>query len=177
LKKLFEKIMSDNKMSTFPRWLSETLIGDTVNWFALPQIDPLALRQMITLHDSTQVKVLIDSAWDGYVMIAVRWDTYWNKDILEYPGDAVARWPFLIIQIEGVSKIEISDFAPIGGIQRTVSDIEPEKIEEQYRTRLMDVYGGKIDFTHTQGFRLALFSADGERLEIEMPNKSVVDVT
>ena len=154
-------------MSTFPQWLSDTLIADTINWTDIPMIDPSALRQLITLHDSSQVKVLIDSAWDGYVTIAVRWDTYWNKDILVYPGDRVEAWPFLIIQMEGVSKIEISDLSPIVGIQRAISDIDPEKIEGGYRTRLMDVCGGKIDFTHTEGFRLALFSADGNRLVIK----------
>jgi len=144
-------------MKTTHQWLSDTLVNDSIDWQEIAPIDPLTLRSFVTLHDSSQIKVVIDSAWDGNIVIAVRWDTFWNKDILDYPGDNSADWPYLLIRIDGVSEIRISDFMPIGGTQRAVSDSESEKIDEGYRTRLMDVSGGKIDFLHSGPFRAAAF--------------------
>jgi len=156
-----------NLMLSLPTWLSGALFEDAIDWGAVDPVDPLQFRQFVTLHDSGQVAVLIDSAVDGYIQVVVRWDTYWNKDILPYPGDDADDWPFLIVRIDGVSKIEISDFDPVATDSRAISDLEPEKTPEGFRTRLMDVYGGKIDFDHTGQFRLALFSAAGERLTIK----------
>ena len=146
---------------SFPQWLCEKLVNDSVDWTNQEQIRPLDLRQIITLHDSSQIKVMIDSAWDGFVTIAVQWDTFWNKEIFDYPGDSVVDWPILIIRIDGVTKISIADFQPTA-TQRAVSDIETNEEEIGFRTRLMDVCGGKIDFHHTGDFRLALFTSTGE---------------
>lgn len=154
-------------MLSLPSWIQGALFEDGINWEAVDTVDPLQFRQYVTLHDSFQVAVLIDSAVDGYIQIVVRWDTHWNKDILAYPGDDADDWPFLIIRIDGVSTIAISDFDPVATDSRAVSDLEPESTDTGFRTRLMDVYGGKIDFDHSGHFRLALFSAAGERLTIK----------
>lgn len=146
----------------FPQWLCDKLINDSVDWDTQKKIRPIDLRQIITLHDSNQIKVIIDSAWDGYITIAVRWDTFWNKEIFEYPGDSVEDWPVLVIRVDGVSQISISDFEPFSAAQRAVSDIETTEEEDGFRTRLMDVCGGKIDFLHAGDFRLALFTSTGE---------------
>ena len=153
-------------MLSLPTWLQATLFEGGIDWGAVESVDPLQFRQFVTLHDSCQVAVLIDSAVDGYIQVVVRWDTYWNKDILPYPSDDADDWPFLIIRIDGVSKIEISDFDPVATDNRAISDLEPEATPDGFRTRLMDVYGGKIDFDHTGQFRLALFSVTGERLTL-----------
>jgi hypothetical protein len=120
------------------------------------------LRKIITLLDSSQIKMLIDSAWEGYITVAVQWDVFWNKEFFEYPGDSVEDWPLLLVRIDGVTGILISGFQPTTCNRRAVSDIETIEQEMGFKTTLTDVCGGRIDFFHTGDFRLALFSSAGE---------------
>ena len=74
--------------------------------------------------------------------------------------------PILLIKVFGVTKIECVDFENIGNNQRTISDLEVPKAEGHFSSKIMDVFGGEIDLTHKDGYKVLCYDTDGKEIAL-----------
>jgi hypothetical protein len=114
---------------------------------------------------------LLDSAWENTATVVIQWDAFWNKDLTPYPGDTCSSWPILLIQILDVLRVEYDNYDDIGGVQRTISDLETQTKNGQYVSEIMDVYGGKVLITHMGIFRILCYDVNGTHLNVQMPQE------
>ena len=148
--------------TVFPKWLGKRLLEDDFPWDEAWELEPEVFIKKITLHDSVWIRLVLDSAWDNTATLVIKWDTYWNKDLASYPGDKVDTWPVLLIKVPEVKNINFVDYDDIGGVQRTISDLETRKETECFVSEIMDGYGGKIIITHEGTFKVLCFNIEGE---------------
>ena len=93
-----------------------------------------------TLHDSCWLGLFLQPA---YVSVAlIRWDTFWSKGRVEYPGSMVETWPILAVRFEKVYQMHAShpkELSPAGfSWQEIIQYAESEVLDEPKRLRLLD---------------------------------------
>ena len=153
--------------TAFPKWLGQRLIEDDFPWDKAWELEPEVFIEKITLHDSIWIRLVLDSAWENTVILVIQWDTFWNKDLANYPGDKVGIWPVLFIQVPKVANIECVDYDDIGEVQRTISDLETRRVQDNFVSEIMDVYGGKIILTHKGSFKVLCYDVEGQQIELK----------
>ena len=179
-------------MEYYPFTLGSQLIDGGFDWSSARSVPMERFLAEYTLHDSYWVGLFTRPAYESVAVF--RWDTFWSKERVEFPGSLVETWPFLVVRFQKVYQVHAS--YPKGASQytETIQYAESEVVSEQKRvqmlewltldghepeesielvldgdlhhTRFFPVYGGRIDLWYGGPTQFLCLSSAGGRLEI-----------
>lgn len=165
-------------MSYHPEWLGKNIVGSNLPWERAQKDALSSFLNQYTLHDSYWIGLYLMPQRKG--ILVVRWDTFWTKGKVPYPGSAISEWPILIFQLSGLQQVEIALVED--GIAGASS--QPIKKNEQgeilvstsvvlHHTQVNDHSDGKASFVHDSVVEILCLSRNGDILEVPMQSTEV----
>ena len=170
----------------YPSWLGQDLINDNFDWQQSLKTTMPAFLAEYTLHDSYWIGLYVQP--NRKIIAVIRFDTYWSKGRVFFPGSFVADWPILLVRFARAFRIDLNGLEEgetIGNatsirldssqreqmLEREISrsadvDILGEYIldEDLHRTLFEDIYGGQVDVWHSAEVNLLCFNRQKESL-------------
>lgn len=120
----------------YPHWLSQGILENSFPWDKAQTASMPAFLSQYTLHDSPWI-----GFWFGAAepIALIRWDTFWHKEQIPFPGNNVADWPILIMKFTRLyqylvsTRKDLDDFT----LGEVIETAESEIVEPQQREALL----------------------------------------
>jgi hypothetical protein len=120
----------------YPRWLSQGLLENSFAWNRAQTSSMPAFLAQYTLHDSPWIGFWFGA---GEPIALIRWDTFWHKDRIPFPGSNVAEWPLLLMKFTRLyqylisTRKDLDDFV----LGEVIEAAESNLVEPQQREALL----------------------------------------
>src|SRR3977135_3228620 len=106
-------------MSLLSTNLAYRLVEDSLPWDRAVQFHIDAFLQAYTLHDSHWITLHANCGWEDAAIAVFSFDPIWNQSVSTAISHC-ADWPTLFLRFRCVSRIQMTGFSDIGGIQRGI---------------------------------------------------------
>lgn len=110
--------------------------------------------------------MIINSPLENSLTFVLRWDSFWNKDLVEHPGSKVSTWPILVIKILEVENIKYSGVGYQSDSSNIISDIDLIKDNDMYISEVMTIDGNKITIFHKGNYQTICYNKDGDFISL-----------
>ncbi len=158
----------------YPVWLGQALITDDLPWEQATSSTFPSFLEHYSVHDSYWIGLYLEPQRNAIGI--VRWDTFWTKGIIPFPGSRVAEWPLLIMRFSGVLHSDINlqedgiagaTSAPIHQKDRSRWGIATDL--QLDHTQIEDHRGGIAELLHHPQVAFLCLSCQREVLSIPLP--------
>jgi hypothetical protein len=158
-------------MSYYPNWLGTDLIEGNLFWDRSLKTTMPEFFAQYTLHDSYWIGLFLEPQRNGIAII--RWDTFWTKGRMSFPGSTVADWHLLLIYFSGLcySDVNLDETGISGATTKLLTEQQYQTMVflpegEFHCTEIEDFAGGIARFIHSSQVSLLCLNKEKEILEI-----------
>jgi hypothetical protein len=143
----------------------EVLYNEETDWGAFREMSPEEFHAKFTLHDSHMKAGLLWCPGDDSVLLIFSCDIF-DREILDWDSD---EWPYLFLEIRGVTAIYKSDQAKRReDILEIIGGAETVVVESGFVTSIDGILQKEnIMIEHSGGFRVLFTSTEGDVIKFK----------